>query len=250
MANSTWSGSAATNRTPQSTHRVQADVVRYVNKVGSESGWLLVGLDGQTQRLALHKYCKVLLLGAGEGKTYFKILEGTHKGTIAYLSNSNVDEYLGKTAPNQKPAELVLTYGRYTDWLSISRGRNMPQQLASGVLNEIKFTAGMNTVWGTGFFPIPPGTYTILLPDVPHDKDLTAQYKAEYPGLSLHQVWFPIDYGNKSRYVHVGNVSEGCATVLDLKKWAAIHEQLISHRGSDGKSVGTLFIRGKPERER
>ncbi len=61
-------------------------------------------------------------------------------------------------------------------------------------------------------------------------------------------MWFPIEYGDNSRYVHVGNVSDGCATVLDLAKWADVHEALISHRALDGVSVATLTVQGNPER--
>lgn len=67
------------------------------------------------------------------------------------------------------------------------------------------------------------------------------------PSLHYDQVWFPINYSDNSRYVHVGNVSEGCVTVLDLAKWAAIHEALISHRTIDGRSVGQLVVTGTPE---
>lgn len=108
----------------------------------------------------------------------------------------------------------------------------------------------MNTSWNGDFYPIPPGTYSILLPDFPHKKDYTNQYKTEYSRLSHHQVWFPISYGNNSRYVHVGNVSEGCATVLSLSSWSSIHEMLVSHRSADGNGVGTLIVKGKPERNR
>ena len=63
-------------------------------------------------------------------------------------------------------------------------------------------------------------------------------------------VWFPIQQGNNSRFIHVGNVSEGCVTVLDLARWEQVHEALISHRGSDGRSVATLAVRGRPDDSR
>ncbi|WP_318834156.1 hypothetical protein [Burkholderia cepacia] len=253
MTDLSWSGSAATNTTRGSTREVSADVIRYVNKVDADSGWLLVGMDDvpRSEWKSLFKYCKVMLIGSKDGRTYFKILEGESKGRIAFLSGANISEYLGKTAPKQKPIELVMTYGRFdVRWYSKSRKENMQQQLADGILDGIHFEAAMNSSWGGDFHPIPPGNYTILLPDFAHRRDYTNQYKAEYQGLSHHQVWFPIAHGNNSRYVHVGNVSEGCVTVVHIKKWASIHEALVSHRGSDGKSVGTLVVKGKPERAR
>jgi len=48
--------------------------------------------------------------------------------------------------------------------------------------------------------------------------------------------------------VHIGNVSDGCVTVLDMNQWAAIHEAIISHRSPDGMGVATLVVKGKPER--
>lgn len=253
MANPVWSGNAATDTTPLSSQGVQADVIRYVNKVDTDSGWLLVGRDGldKSKWKSLFKYCKVMLIGSKDGRTYFKVMEGESRGEIAFLSNFNANQYLGKTAPVKKSAEIVMTYGAYDeDWKSVTRGRTLPQQLASGALGGIRFEAAMNTRWGDGFYPIPPGTYTILLPDYPHKKEYTEQYKDEYQNLSHHQVWFPIAHGNNSRYVHVGNVSEGCVTIVDLKKWSEIHETLVRHRGPDGNSVGTLIVKGKPRRAR
>ncbi|WP_124546443.1 hypothetical protein [Burkholderia cepacia] len=202
MTNLAWSANAATNTTPHSFQVVQTDVIRYVNKVDIDSGWLLVGRDDlpRSEWKSLFKYCKVMLIGSKNGRTYFKVMEGESRGTIAFLSDSNASQYLGKTAPTQKSVELVMTYGAYDEsWESITRKRMLPQQLASGTLGEIRFEATMNTSWGGEFHPIPPGTYTILLPDFPHKKEYTEQYKREYPNLSHHQVWFPIAHGNNSR---------------------------------------------------
>lgn len=68
--------------------------------------------------------------------------------------------------------------------------------------------------------------------------------------LQFDQVWFPIKHGDNSRYVHVGNLSDGCVTVLDLARWADIHEALISHRSPDGESLAQLVVKGVPERAR
>ena len=66
-----------------------------------------------------------------------------------------------------------------------------------------------------------------------------------YPDLKHHTVWFPIEYdGNEnSSFVHVGNVSEGCVTMYELKMWNPLYEYLISNRlDKDGKYVGTITI--------
>jgi hypothetical protein len=93
----------------------------------------------------------------------------------------------------------------------------------------------MNSVWDGRFTPLPAGSYKVL-------------YRNTAPQLWFDQVWFPIDYGDRSRYVHVGNVSDGCVTVLALNRWADVHEALISHRGPDGTSVATLSVKGTPEK--
>jgi len=66
---------------------------------------------------------------------------------------------------------------------------------------------------------------------------MTRPYAAVAPGLRDDQVWFPIRHGDNSRYIHVGNVSEGCVTVLDIGRWPGVHEALVSHRGSTGDAV-------------
>ncbi|WP_236186759.1 hypothetical protein [Pseudomonas protegens] len=154
MASPVWSGNAATNTTPLSSQRVQADVIRYVNKVDSDSGWLLVGRDDlpRPEWKSLFKYCKVMLIGSKKGKTYFKVLEGESKGKVAFLSDSNVNDYLGKVAPQQQPIELVVTYGQYKEnWRSVARSEDLPQQLASAVVGGVRFEAAMNTSWGGSF---------------------------------------------------------------------------------------------------
>ena len=77
---------------------------------------------------------------------------------------------------------------------------------------------------------------------------MTRFYRTVAPALKYDQVWFPIRFGDNSRFVHVGNVSDGCTTVLTLNKWADIYEALISHRGPDGLSVAHMVVTGTPER--
>ncbi|MBO3706666.1 MAG: hypothetical protein J5X21_09690, partial [Candidatus Accumulibacter sp.] len=91
----------------------------------------------------------------------------------------------------------------------------------------------------------------ILLPDVPHKAEYTRFYRQSEPALIHDQVWFPIRFEDNSRYVHVGNVSEGCVTVLNLTTWSQVHELLISHRVDAGSvAVGTMVVTGKPARDR
>jgi hypothetical protein len=89
----------------------------------------------------------------------------------------------------------------------------------------------------------------MLAPDYSHKAISTAGYASATPGMIGNDVWFPIGLfgssSNSSRYIHVGHLSEGCVTVHQLEKWAALYEFLISHRvgNSAGKRIGSLVVR-------
>ncbi len=223
--------------------------ILYVNKVGSD-GWLQARAGDSGVLLPLSKYTKVTLTESRSGRTYFKVMDGLAKGRTLSLADANAKEYLGSTAPQPTLATIVVTYGKYIEgWVSAAReGQKLDQQMATLEVAGITAQVTMNSVWGTGFTPLPAGTYVVLLPDAPHKADMTRFYRRVAPGLKFDQVWFPIKYGDNSRYVHVGNVSDGCVTVLDLALWADIHEALISHRSPDGEGLAELVVKGVPER--
>ena len=60
--------------------------------------------------------------------------------------------------------------------------------------------------------------------------------------LKSDQVWFSIEYGNNSRFIHLGHLSEGCVTIMALDKWNAIYDELIKHRVNGGEYIGQLHI--------
>jgi hypothetical protein len=222
--------------------------VLYVNKVASD-GWLLARLDTSKLRVPLAKYTQVELIESRLARTSFKVIDGAAHGKVLSLSDANAREYLGSRPPVLSPAEVTVTYGKYVeDWASVARGQTFKQQMATLDVAGISVQVSMNTVWDGKFTPLPAGDYKVLLPDAPHNQNMTRYYRDTEPSLQFDQVWFPIDYGDKSRYVHVGNVSEGCVTVLGLARWADVHETLISHRAPDGKCVAVLTVKGKPER--
>lgn len=223
----------------------------YVNRV-ADDGWLqALDSDGNT-RLALCKYTRLKITKVNAGRTYFKVEDGSHAGKILSLADANAAQYLGSKAPAASAAQVTVSYGAYTPgWISQARnGEALDQQMATLELGRLKMRVTMNSVWNGTFYPLPAGKYTILLPDAPHAGNMTRFYRRTEPSLKHDQVWFPIKFGDNSRYVHVGNLSDGCVTVLDLALWDDLHEALISHRGPDGKSVGELTVKGKPGRAR
>jgi hypothetical protein len=228
-----------------------AGKVLYVNKVGSD-GWLQARAIDSAALLPLCKYTRVTLIESKGGRTSFKVGDGAAQGRTLSLADANALEYLGPKAPAPSPASIVVTYAKYVEgWVSEARnGQKLDQQMATLQVADISVQVSMNSVWGQGFSPLPAGEYTVLLPDAPHQRDMTRFYRRVAPGLQFDQVWFPIQYGDNSRYVHVGNLSDGCTTVLDLARWPDIHEALISHRSPDGKSVAKMVVKGTPERAR
>lgn len=251
MAN-LWEAEGITNTKPRTVVDVTADVIRYVNEVGID-GWVNGRLDTSTL-YPLCKYTKVMLLGNKKVRTFFKVLDGNRAGEVLSMSTENANRYLGTKAPFNKLATVEVNYGKFEkDWVSTARGgQKLDQQWAIVIVEGLKVNATMNSVWGppNNFTPIPPGEYMIMVPDTPHQGNMTTFYRNSAPSLSCDQVWFPIKFGNNSRYIHVGNVSEGCTTIIDLMKWSDLHEKLISHRSDDKKYVAKLIVKGKPEKEK
>jgi hypothetical protein len=225
-----------------------AGKILYVKKVGDD-GWMQARV-GSNRLVPLAKYTKVTILASTDGRTSFKVMDGPAMGQTLSMADRNVVEYLGTTGPTQSPATIVVTYGKYTEgWVSEARGgQKLDQQLATLQVSGITAQVTMNSVWDGKFFPLPAGEYSVLVPDAPHNKNMTRFYRTAEPTLRYDQVWFPIKVGDNSRYVHVGNLSDGCTTVLDLSAWAKIEEALISHRSLDGRSVAKMVVKGTPER--
>ena len=216
---------------------------------GTDSGWLRVKLDrainGSTNAF-LCEMTKVLVTRTQAGRTYFKIEDGTYAGKSASLNSDNADLYLTTTGPtaSSNGATLEVTYsGQKRAIYSTARGIDIDQKAGRLGFNGNTATISLSTVEADSLGPLPDGTYDILVPDVAHDIGYTGQYKPAYPDLKCHQVWFPIEYQTNNRYVHVGAISEGCVTVLDLGLWNDIYDYLISHRQTDRRYVGKLIIR-------
>jgi hypothetical protein len=97
--------------------------------------------------------------------------------------------------------------------------------------------------------PLPKGTYKILAPQSPKLLGFTDNYRTGsggYPELKFHTVWFPIEYAptHNSNFVHVRNLSEGCATMYELPMWNPLYLYLIKNRSDqEGKYVGTVTIK-------
>jgi hypothetical protein len=222
--------------------------VRYVNDIGSD-GWLQARSEVTHALIPLAKYTAVRITGEQGGRTLFTVVDGPQSGQRLSITTGNASHYLGAKAPTRTPARLEVTYGAYVpQWHSVARSQDLDQQMATLRVDGLSVQVTMNTNWGGSFYPLPPGEYDVLVPDGPHNANMTHYYRNTYKDLKYDQVWFPIKYKDNSRFVHIGNVSDGCVTVLDMNQWAAVHEAIISHRSPDGSSVARLIVKGKPER--
>ncbi len=223
--------------------------IMYVNQVPT-SGWLDVQPRDAKRRVALLEYTKLQMLKSDHGHTTFLILDGAQKGITASLRDANAKIYLGEKAPLQTGVSVMVQYGEIKDIDSIARGELLVQQTASLSVNGLKIGITLNSHKPgkkKEHEPIPPGIYKIRLPDNPHDKDATDFYRTrEAPSLRNDQVWFPIEYDDNTRYIHVGHLSHGCVTVMQLEKWNELYQALIEHRMSGGKYVGQLLISSAP----
>jgi len=228
--------------------RADAGLLRYVNEIGTD-GWLQARSEATHALVPLAKYTALRIESAQADRTTFTVMDGPQAGKRMSVSTSNARRYLGTRAPTRSPALIEVTYGPYVpQWHSVARSQYLDQQMATLKIDGMSVNVTMNTNWGGSFYPLPAGQYEVLVPDGPHNSNMTHYYRKTYQDLIYDQVWFPIKYKDNSRFVHIGNVSDGCVTVLDMNQWAAIHEAIISHRSPDGMGVATLVVKGKPER--
>jgi hypothetical protein len=93
--------------------------------------------------------------------------------------------------------------------------------------------------------PLPVGTYNLMAPDYPHKGDYSRFYRPDETKGQFDLVWFPIEYDDNSRYLHMGHFSEGCVTVTHINEWEALYHKIIRCR-SDGNTTdkpgGGMYI--------
>lgn len=228
-----------TSSTPQT---ITVGKTAYINKV-ADTGWIDVILSSSKDRVSLYLYTKLTILKFEKSRCYFKIEEGHYKNQTASMGEANAKIYIGKNAPQQSPALITATKAKRGIVYSVAKNRNLTQQVTSFTAGSVSGSSTLNTAEaGAQFTALPKGRYEIMVPDVPHTPSYTRGYRDLDARLKYDQVWFPIKYGNNTRYVHVGNVSEGCFTVMDLDKFTLLHNYLLSHRDKNNTIVGYLEI--------
>lgn len=223
------------------TQTITVGKVAYINKV-DVSGWIGVKLSNGSI-VSVCMYTKLTILSMKNSRCFFRIEDGSYKGNTASFAEANAKIYIGSKAPSQTAAIIKATPGKLQSFRSDVRKQTLQQQLTSFTAGSVSGKATLNTPsTGAQYSALPKGKYEILVPDTPHSKDYTRYYREADSELKYDQVWFPIRYGNNSRYVHVGHISEGCFTVVELDKFTQLHDYLISHRAENNTIVGYLEI--------
>jgi hypothetical protein len=216
------------------------------------TGWMLAVPDGldpaavvrnPNRGISLPWCLKVDLLKAENGRDFFQILEGSLKGTRASLKLRDVrSSYL--TAENLH---------RQGGSIRLSRQKQQLWYEAQGPFSAFSELGN----------PVPIGIHDLEIPDFPHPD--------YYPESSKYQqVWFRVGHSG-DRYLHLGTISHGCATVRPwmpdkqgdrrfatrsdselglpapvpvgpFAKWDDICKYLMRCRKGDDRSVGTLHV--------
>lgn len=197
--------------------------IRYVKNV-SNRGWLSIKHeDTLTSPNVLPFASKVQVTKVANGREYFIIEEGyLIKGHIASIKLSdNGTSYL--TEENLHTAPVHLIYSKQNEILQIA-----------GTKKEYWAVLDPDN-------PLPNGIYDIEIPYEPHHR-----YGEYYEKYSIYaKTWFRIGHSG-DRFLHFGNVSEGCLTVkvqeTHKDRWNEIYNLLITSRKGDSLSVGIVEI--------
>lgn len=179
-------------------------------------GWLPV-VDEHSNKFYLPLLTKVEKL---ENANLF-VMEGIHKGKTITVDHKRIK-------PNIYSSYLFNSF-------TYAEGANLKLILKTSIL---QFPTQEEKVMCEGILP---GVYKILLPDRPHEKKMQEDYydESNSSGSRFCTTWFPIDTPQHNQYLHMGEYSTGCVTVLD--NWQRIYLSLIHSRESESV-IGTLTV--------
>lgn len=184
--------------------------IRYIKNM--KDGWLVVKVDDA--EISIPSFLKVQYEFTKQNREYFKILEGVHKDKIGSVKIDG-GPYLLSDFSYYKGASIE--YSNRTKTLRVN--------------NQKYITVNYHTE------PWPTGIYDILMPDYPHlggEIYLKVAEKAK--------VWFRIGKDGE-KYIHTGQVSLGCITLVEHNKWDDLCELLMKSRIGDGKNIGMLKVK-------
>ncbi len=187
------------------------DATKYIPE--ESDGWLMVKIDGIKSTVALPAYLKVRVDRIDSKREYFTILEGVYRGKSASvkLKTDGSSQFVSDI---QHQTEVYATY-------SISRKTFTLKN------KKYKTVDYPNLQWKKGL-------YDIEIPDAPHRGRLNNTIKRA-------ATWFRVGHSG-DRYLHTGQRSLGCITVIENDRWLEIYNILIKARKDDFTSVGIIEV--------
>ena len=176
---------------------------------GGYGGWISIKPEGKdkgkkNQRVTFG--LKVLWKGMDQGREYFTVLEGDLKGleaSVLALSSSTSISRFSKTLKHLPAGHVRFDVKKQAIWI----GDKGPFNAFSG--------GGFTGSNGVKYTSIPPGKYFLCIPDYDH---VTPNRGRPYDRWSTcFLTWFRTtaigNDGTYSRYLHAGELSDGCVTV-------------------------------------
>lgn len=163
--------------------------IAYVSK--TSDGWITV-IAGGGNRIPLPYGLKVRLIDSKGGVDSIEILEGANKGVTAISHQKPGGRSHFEAGIAHRPGAKIL-FDLKTQSLRFNN---------HGPYNAFSGAYGTHT-------PISPGTYQLAIPAYPSNKTRT-QYGQWTP---FHKSWFRIGASTSDRFLHCGEISEGCVTV-------------------------------------
>jgi hypothetical protein len=170
--------------------------IRFVNDKVTAAGWLNVRPE-HGSIMGLPSFLKVGVYDEKPDRTYFTILEGANKGIKASVINSIGPPHLIENVVYSPAGKVRINLAKQSLWY----GTSGPFFAFSGAWKSPKET----------FTAIPRGQYLLQIPDSPHESERYGKFT------DFQTTWFRI-MGNglgpdSSRYLHTGELSDGCVTV-------------------------------------
>ena len=228
--------------------------VRYVRIEPPGDGWV-AGENASGKRVSLCEYTKVKLLEKDNGRVYFRLLDGNCEevGNILSMKEKGAVQYLHRGKREAGINIEVIDFEIVDNVRSVQRGNEKLSQ-RTGVINfsGLSIPVTLSTItynpssalnWR--YSPLPVGIHKLKAPDYPHIGGYSAFYRVNESIPQFDLVWFRIECDALARYLHMGHVSEGCLTVVNINAWEALYHKIICCR-SDGNNTdipgGGMYI--------
>jgi hypothetical protein len=173
-------------------------VVCYVDQIAPDN-WLTVRTEFTGELVSIPYGVKLDLTGTAGGREQFTILEGVNEGTEGSVARKSGERSYLTVKLIQKPAATVV-FDRAAQ--SLTFGGRGPYNAFSG--------GGFGATDGTQYTPVPKGRYALAIPAFPSKQTRSAYLQ----WTRFHKTWFRIGTDlSGSRFLHPGEISEGCVTV-------------------------------------